>query len=95
VIYQTEKQLSEFGDKISAEAKSSIESAIAKLKEAHQKQDVDAINLALAEVNNAWAAATQNMNPGDGQGFDPNQGAAAQDGKDNSEVTDVDFEEVK
>jgi molecular chaperone DnaK len=95
VIYQTEKQLSEFGDKISAEAKSSIESAIAKLKEAHQKQDVDAINLALAEVNNAWATATQNMNPGDGQGFDPNQGAAAQDGKDNSEVTDVDFEEVK
>jgi molecular chaperone DnaK len=90
VIYQTEKQLNEYGDKISADAKVSIESALTELKDAHQKKDVDAINKALEAINNAWAAATQNMNPNAGQ---ENTQQGPQD--DQTQVTDVDFEEVK
>jgi molecular chaperone DnaK len=91
VIYQTEKQLGEYGDKISADAKVSIETALSELKEAHAKKDVDAINKALEAINNAWAAATQNMNPDAGQEQNTQQGP--QD--DQTQVTDVDFEEVK
>jgi molecular chaperone DnaK len=91
VIYQTEKQLSEYGDKISTDAKVSIESALTELKDAHAKKDVDAINKALEAINNAWAAATQNMNPDAGQEQNTQQGP--QD--DQTQVTDVDFEEVK
>jgi molecular chaperone DnaK len=83
--------LSEYGDKISADAKVSIETALTELKDAHQKKDVDAINKALEAINNAWAAATQNMNPNAGQEQNTQQGP--QD--DQSQVTDVDFEEVK
>jgi molecular chaperone DnaK len=91
VIYQTEKQLNEYADKISADAKVSIETALTELKDAHAKKDVDAINKALEAINNAWAAATQNMNPNAGQEQNTQQGP--QDDK--SDVTDVDFEEVK
>ena len=91
VIYQTEKQLGEYGDKISADAKVSIETALSELKEAHAKKDVDAINKALEAINNAWAAATQNMDPNAGQEQNTQQGP--QD--DQTQVTDVDFEEVK
>jgi molecular chaperone DnaK len=90
VIYQTEKQLNEYGDKISADAKVAIESALTELKDAHQKKDADAINKALEAINNAWAAATQNMNPNAGQ---ENTQQGPQD--DQTQVTDVDFEEVK
>jgi molecular chaperone DnaK len=90
VIYQTEKQLSEYGDKITADAKVAIENALTELKDAHAKKDVDAINKALEAINSAWAAATQNMNPNAGQ---ENTQQGPQD--DNTQVTDVDFEEVK
>ena len=53
VIFQTEKQLEEYGDKIPADAKASIEAAVLKLKEAHQRQDVDAIERELKAVNEA------------------------------------------
>jgi molecular chaperone DnaK len=99
VIFQTEKQLEEYADKISEEAKTSLEAALVKLKEAHQRQDVDAINRELEAVNAAWAAATQNMDPNAGQqqgpqGPDPSadNGAGAEDG--GEDVTDVEFEEV-
>jgi molecular chaperone DnaK len=98
VIFQTEKQLEEYGDKISEEAKTSLEAALVKLKEAHQRQDVDAINRELEAVNAAWASATQNMDPNaaqQGPQGNPNpnadNGAGNEDGED---VTDVEFEEV-
>ncbi|MFK7799059.1 MAG: molecular chaperone DnaK [Aureispira sp.] len=97
VIFQTEKQLKEYADKIPAEAKSSIEDALAKLKEAHQRQDLDAINREMEAVNTAWAAVTQNMDP-NAQAQQPQQeptGAADQGASDKGEdVTDVEFEEV-
>jgi molecular chaperone DnaK len=98
LIFQTEKQLKEFGDKISADKKSTIESAVERLKEAHKNQDVVAIDAALAELNNAWQAASQDMYAAgatgneqqqDGQGGD-NQGSGQEDN-----VQDVEFEEVK
>jgi molecular chaperone DnaK len=91
VIYQTEKQLTEYADKISADAKVNIESALTELKDAHQKRDIDAITKGLDAINNAWAAATQNMNPGGGQ--EQQNPGAGEDGT--ADVTDVDFEEVK
>ncbi|QQS51805.1 MAG: molecular chaperone DnaK [Bacteroidota bacterium] len=101
LIFQTEKQLTEFGDKIPADKKSSIEKGLEQLKEAHKKQDVDAIDKATAELNTVWQAAsqdiynasqqTQNAQAGDNP---QTQQAEGQKGKD-QEVTDVDFEEVK
>lgn len=95
VIFQTEKQLEEYGDKVPADAKANIEGALAKLKEAHQRQDVDAINRELEAVNAAWSAATQNMDP-NAQAQpqqDPNAGSTS-DEKGGDDVTDVEFEEV-
>ena len=99
VIYQTERQLTEFGDKITADAKVAIEEAVTKLKEAHQQQNIDGINQALEEVNAAWSAATQNMNAG-GPGAEQftntenNDNTGAGDDA-TGDVTDVEFEEVK
>lgn len=92
VIFQTEKQLEEHGDKLPADAKENIQGALNNLKEAHQKQDLEAINAALQAVNEAWAAATQNMDPNAQQ----NPGADTQGATDNQgeDVTDVEFEEV-
>lgn len=101
MIFQTEKQLSEFGDKIPADKKAPIDAALAKLKEAHKAQDVAAIDAAMAEVNTAFQAASQDMynaqaQAGGAQGPQPGAdqgGASSQGGAD--DVTDVDFEEVK
>lgn len=96
MIFQTEKQLKEYGDKIPAEKKSAIESALTELKAAHQSRDLSAIDTALASMNAAWAAASEDMykaSQGSPEGAAPQgePGAQAQ----GSEVTDVDFEEVK
>lgn len=92
VIFQTEKQLEEYGDKIPADAKANIQAALGKLREAHQRQDIDAINRELAAVNAAWSAATQNMGADQGNTQDPNPN---NNGKENTDdVTDVEFEEV-
>ena len=108
LIFQTEKQLKEFGDKIPADKKKPIEDALAKLKEAHKSQDLAAIDTAMNELNTVFSAASQEMyNAAQAQGGD--QQAGPQDGKqqaqqggsdgggskDDGEVTDVDFEEVK
>lgn len=93
VIYQTEKQLTEFADKISADAKVAIEAALAELKDAHQKKDINAINKGLEAVNNAWSTAMQNMDPNAGAAQGPADQKGPQDDK--ADVTDVDFEEVK
>jgi molecular chaperone DnaK len=101
MIFTTEKQLKEFGDKLPADKKPAIESALAKLKEAHKAQDTDAIDKALAELNSVWQVASeemyktaQNTGPSASQaeGEQPS-GNNAKPG--NEEVTDVDFEEVK
>ncbi|GAP67728.1 chaperone protein DnaK [Bacteroidales bacterium 6E] len=107
LIFQTEKQLKEFGDKIPADKKQPIEAALAKLKEAHQKQDLPAIDAAMAELNTVFQAASQEMYNAGGAQAGPQQGPTAGNGggptggqqgqKTNAdgEVTDVDFEEVK
>jgi molecular chaperone DnaK len=103
MIFQTEKQLKEFGDKLPVEKKAPIESALEELKKAHASKDVPAIDKALEAMNTAWSAASQEMyqamNNNQQQGA---QGASADgqenkggSGKNDSEVTDVDFEEVK
>ena len=97
LIFQTEKQLKEFGDKLPADKKGPIEAALASLKEAHSKQDYASIDTATAELNTVFQAASQEMY-NQQQQADPSQGQQQADpksgGKD-SEVTDVDFEEVK
>src|SRR3954466_859057 len=61
MIFQTEKQFKEFGDKIPADKKAPIEAALNKLKEAHKNQDVAAIDSAMTEINNAWTAASEEI----------------------------------
>ena len=109
MIFQTEKQLKEYGDKIPAEKKTAIESALTELKSAHASKDLDKIGTALTGLNTAWTAASEDMykaqqQQGGGNGSaGPDQNAGGQQGQQggkqaggNSEnVTDVDFEEVK
>ena len=101
MVFQTEKQLKEYGDKIPAEKKTAIESAVTELKAAHAAKDFAKIEVSLKSLNDAWAAASQDMYNAQNQqqgGGDPNasQGGANNQGGANSEnVTDVDFEEVK
>jgi len=98
LIFQTEKQLKEFGDKIPADKKAPIEAALEKLKEAHKNQDIDAIDVAMAELNTVFQAASQEMyNAGQSQEATNNaqSNTTADSNTNNAEVTDVDFEEVK
>jgi len=107
LIFQTEKQLKEYGDKLPADKKGPIEDALKKLKEAHAAKDIAAIDTAMNELNTVFQAASQEMYnasqqaQGGPQGpqADPNAGpqGGPTDGqpKDDGEVTDVDFEEVK
>ena len=100
MIFQTEKQLTEFGDKLPADKKGPIEPALAKLKDAHKAQDIPGIDTATAELNNVFQAASQEMynaqqqqNPQDPTGGAQQPGGQEKGGGD--DVTDVDFEEVK
>jgi molecular chaperone DnaK len=101
MIFTTEKQLKEFGDKLPADKKPAIEDALAKLKEAHKSQDVEAIDKALAELNSVWQVASEEMyKTAQNTGQPTSQPGAEQPGGNNTksgneEVTDVDFEEVK
>src|SRR5436853_7385903 len=61
LVFQTEKQLKEYGDKIPADKKAPIESALNKLREAHKSQDLNAIDSSMAELNSAWTAASEEM----------------------------------
>jgi molecular chaperone DnaK len=102
LIFQTEKQLKEYGDKIPAEKKGAIESSLTKLKEAHKTQDLAQIDTAMTEMNAAWTAASEDMykatqDAGGAQpGADGHAGAEPQqEGGAESKVEDVPFEEVK
>ncbi len=99
LIFQTEKQLKEFGDKIPADKKGPIEEALKNLKEAHQAQDLDKIESAMETMNTAWQAASQDIYQAQQDAQGGAEGGAAEDqGDDNSnqgdDVTDVEFEEV-
>jgi molecular chaperone DnaK len=103
LVFQTEKQLKEYGDKIPADKKAPIETALNKLKEAHKSQNVEAIDAAVAEMNAAWTAASEEMYKatqesggqpgGEHAGAGANGGQQANTGGEN--VTDAEFEEVK
>jgi len=111
IIFQTEKQLKEYGDKLPADKKAEIEAALGKLKTAHQAQDIAGIDAAMAEMNAMWQKASEEMYKNAGAqggpqgGFDPNnmgggfQGGNPNQGPQNNggddTVTDADFEEVK
>ncbi len=99
MIFQTEKQLKEMGDKLPADKRSNIESALNKLKEAHKSQDIAAIDAATKELNDVLQAAAQDLynaqqSAGTQSAPDMNPGAQ-QGGNNNGDFTDVDFEEVK
>lgn len=102
LIFQTEKQFKEFGDKIPADKKAPIEAALTKLKEAHKNQDIPAIDAAMTEMNTAWTAASEEIykaqqEAGAQPGADAQAGAeqAASGSTKNDTVEDAQFEEVK
>ena len=111
MIFQSEKNLKDYGDKLPADKKSAIESALADLKSAHASKNIPAIDSAMEKINAAWQAASEDMykaqqqggaNPGAGAGFDPNNmgggntnGNNGQQNGNDETVTDADFEEVK
>ncbi|MEJ2904381.1 molecular chaperone DnaK [Pedobacter panaciterrae] len=98
LIFSTEKQLKEFGEKLSADKKAPIEEGLKKLKDAHAARNFADIDTAQAELQNAWNAASEEMYKSGQDGAQP-EGAQAQDGAQSADggdnVTDVDFEEVK
>ncbi|WP_353160819.1 molecular chaperone DnaK [Myroides odoratus] len=101
MIFQTDKQLKEFGDKLSAANKTAIEGTLEELKKAYETKDVATITPALDKINEAWKAASEEMykaqaeaQQGDAQGGQPNQGGN-QGGGDAEGPQDVEYEEVK
>jgi molecular chaperone DnaK len=98
LIFQTEKQLKEFGDKIPADKKAPIESALETLKVAHQAQDITQVNAALEAMNAAWTAASEDIYKAQQEGgaaAGPDAGAQSGGQASNDTVEDAQFEEVK
>lgn len=99
LVFNTEKQLKEYGDKIPDAEKSTIEAAVSKLKEAHKAEDMDGIDKAMEELNTAWQAASQHIYNAqqsagaDGAGAEGGQQHTA--GNDDGGVADAEYEEVK
>ena len=100
LIFQTEKQLKDYGDKIPGDKKGAIETALNKLKEAHKSQDIAAIDTAVNEMNGAWTAASEDIYKAQQAGAQPgaeqqagNAGGSSAGADEN--VTDAEFEEVK
>lgn len=96
MIFQTEKQLKEFGDKLSADNKTNIEGALEELKKAYETKDVATIQPALDKINEAWKAASEEMYKAqaEAQQGGGNQAEPTQEGGDDT-TQDVDYEEVK
>jgi molecular chaperone DnaK len=103
LVFQTEKQLNEFGEKVPANHKENIEKALAELKDAHKAEDLGRIDTAIQALNEAWSAASQEIyaaqqaasgGPTAGNGQDANPGEQAS-GAGAGEAQDVEFEEVK
>jgi molecular chaperone DnaK len=99
LIFQTEKQIKEYGDKIPADKKAPIDAALAELKEVHQKQEVDKLDGAMEKLNTAFQAASQEMyaaqQAADANSSESTESSGNSNTKKDEEVTDVDFEEVK
>ena len=99
LVFQTEKQLKEYGDKIPSEKKVTIEQAAEKLKEAHKAQDLAGIDTHMAALNTAWTAASEDMYKATQGGAQPGAESGAGGGNASTasaeDVTDVPFEEVK
>jgi molecular chaperone DnaK len=103
LVFQTEKQLKEYGDKIPAEKKTTIENAAAKLKEAHKQEDLAGIETSMKELNDAWMAASEDMYkassqeqaPPQAEGDGQDSGQASAEKKAGDNVEDVPYEEVK
>ncbi len=102
LVFQTEKQLKEFGDKLPADKKQAIEKAVEELKNAHKNRDFTAIDASMANLNAIWQTASEEMYknssqgaPQGGQPGDQEPQQQNQKSSGNDEVTDVDFEEVK
>lgn len=93
MIFQSEKQLKEFGDKIPADKKATIEAALSELKAAHQSRDLIQIDAALTSINSAWSVASEDMYKASQESGQ--QETNTNEGSGGPEVTDVDFEEVK
>jgi molecular chaperone DnaK len=104
LIFQTEKQLKEYGDKLSETNKGAISNALEKLRDAHKNQDIGAIDIAMTALNNAWQAAATEMyqatgssaqgGPGAGPGAGPAGGAGSESTSSHNDVSDVEYEEV-
>jgi molecular chaperone DnaK len=101
-VFQTEKQLKDLGDKIPADKKAPIETALVHLKEAQKEQDIAKIDAAIAEINTAWTAASEHMYKNTQEGGaqsategQPNGNEQSNAGKNAENVTDAEFEEVK
>lgn len=99
MIFQTEKQLNDLGDKLPADKKAPIEAALQKLKDAHKSEDIAAIDKAMEELNTAFHAASEEMYKNTGAGPEagatgPNPGANTSANK-GEDISDADFEEVK
>ncbi|GGG89119.1 hypothetical protein GCM10011416_01930 [Polaribacter pacificus] len=97
MIFQTEKQLKEFGDKLSDDKKAPIEAALEELKKAYEAKDIAQIDAAMEKINEAWKAASEEMYKAEQEA---QAGAGAQQGEpeakqEGDNVEDVDFEEVK
>ncbi|MGH1388398.1 Hsp70 family protein, partial [Kordia sp.] len=102
MIFQTEKQLSEFGDKLSDDKKKPIEDALEELKKAYETKDIAVIDPALEKINEAWKVASEEMykaqadaQQGGAGEAGPEASTGGEEGKDGEDVQDVDFEEVK
>ncbi len=102
MIFQTEKQLKEFGDKLSDDKKAPIEAALEDLKKAYETKEVETIEPALEKINEAWKVASEEMykaqaeaQQGGAPGGDPTGGSEGGDANTDADVEDVDFEEVK
>lgn len=95
LIFSTEKQLKEYGDKIPAEKKSAIETALETLKKAHESKNLAAIETATAELSKAWEAASQDMYNAANQAGETTGAEGAGKSENDGKVEDVDFEEVK
>jgi molecular chaperone DnaK len=95
MIFQTEKQLKEFGDKLSADKKAPVEEALKELKEAHASKDITLIDTAMEKINTAWTAASEEMYKASEDAKGANPAATDEEKSGPDDVTDVDFEEVK
>ena len=98
MIFQTEKQLKEFGEKVPADKRAPIDAALEKLKEAHKAHDIAAIDSSLAELNTAWTAASEEIYKAQAEGAAPQADGGqphAEQAQTNDHVEDAQFEEVK